>query len=642
MHQIRRFGDLLASAVWGLSSLSYSTWCSGASDHESALYFLPEIVVLAEAPTTPVRGTDKWVVDQTDLAAFNAITVADALRYQPGVNIQYGASSAEARVWIRGFRDRDVLVLYDGVPMASAYDGTIDLNELTSGPVQRIQVSKAAPSVIYGANGVGGVVDVIPLSPEGTPTLLRAEIAQGQTRVVRGDTSFTSSLGSVLMSAGHSTSDGYLMPSRYPTQPYQMGSSRNNADFTRDDILIRAVSNRVSIGETALTYMRVSASKGLPPGLGPDAPKFERLNRSDRQSFIFSQRVGDRAALKGYYNRYDFELASYTDGSYGTVDEVDKGSDNAFGIRAYGRFALAGLDEVMLAASYGREQFSADNTFLNSTSESVDTYTFASEYSRASDRSPLAWRAGFIATHFQGGNGTRVRAFNPQIAAEYQLSPMTTISGSYAQRTRLPKLGELYERRFGNPLLRELESNNAELTVTTSLDSGHRLSASIFHNDIDGLIEKPARQLPWENLDNTVIKGLELAGDFRVTSHLSLSVGGAWVDAEETTPAGVKRQIRSRPKRSGFLDARMELGEFDVGLRGEYVDQLHDVTKTGIYTELDRYVVLSAKVSWRVSDALTVYANCANIEDIYYEQKLGFVREGRQLSLGAILQINSR
>ena len=80
---------------------------------------LPEIVVvgkrMAQAPAITFHETTAL-----DFAAWNATTAADALTRTPGVNVQYGADSGEARAWIRGFRDRSVLVLFDGIPVASA------------------------------------------------------------------------------------------------------------------------------------------------------------------------------------------------------------------------------------------------------------------------------------------------------------------------------------------------------------------------------------------------------------------------------------------------------------------------------------------------------------------------------------------
>ena len=144
---------------------------------------LPEIVVvgkrMAQAPAITFHETTAL-----DFAAWNATTAADALTRTPGVNVQYGADSGEARAWIRGFRDRSVLVLFDGIPVASGFEGTIDLNEISIENVSRIKTMTAAPSVIYGTNGIGGVIDVVPEAlPEERRIASRVEIGDNDARL---------------------------------------------------------------------------------------------------------------------------------------------------------------------------------------------------------------------------------------------------------------------------------------------------------------------------------------------------------------------------------------------------------------------------------------------------------------------------
>ncbi len=58
---------------------------------------------------------------------------------------------------VRGSVDfRDALVLYDGIPIASANDGTLDLAEISTAAIETIRVLKSAPSVIYGLMALPG------------------------------------------------------------------------------------------------------------------------------------------------------------------------------------------------------------------------------------------------------------------------------------------------------------------------------------------------------------------------------------------------------------------------------------------------------------------------------------------------------
>ena len=134
---------------------------SRSEARDEVVFQLPQIIVEGKRPEAPPSLIVRKV-DIEDIEASNSHTVGEALTYVPGVNVQYGGTSGDARAWIRGYRDRDVLVLFDGIPVASGFEGTIDLNEIAVQRVASVDVIKSAPSVIYGTNAVGGVISVVP------------------------------------------------------------------------------------------------------------------------------------------------------------------------------------------------------------------------------------------------------------------------------------------------------------------------------------------------------------------------------------------------------------------------------------------------------------------------------------------------
>lgn len=114
---------------------------------EESVFKLPEISVQAKRIVAP----NSLIIRQVgidDMEAYNAHTVGEALNCAPGVNVQIGGTSGDARAWVRGYRDRDVLVLLDGIPIASGFERTIDLNEISVQGINSIDVIKSAPSVI--------------------------------------------------------------------------------------------------------------------------------------------------------------------------------------------------------------------------------------------------------------------------------------------------------------------------------------------------------------------------------------------------------------------------------------------------------------------------------------------------------------
>ena len=128
---------------------------------DSISYNLPEIVVISSPIPTPSPNIIQEF-NVKDFESWNAFNAAEILSHPVGVNVQIGTSSGGARVLVRGFRQRDCQVFFDGIPIASAYFGEIDLNGIPINNISKIKIVKGAASVIYGINAMGGVIDIVP------------------------------------------------------------------------------------------------------------------------------------------------------------------------------------------------------------------------------------------------------------------------------------------------------------------------------------------------------------------------------------------------------------------------------------------------------------------------------------------------
>jgi vitamin B12 transporter len=130
--------------------------------------FTSDRSVEASADTT--RPT--FVVDRTTIEDRGSKTIADALTTVPGINLfSYGAFGAQVSYGIRGTTSGQTLVLQDGVPIAAASNGTVDLGSLSTAGVQRIEVVESAASTLYGSSATGGVINIITTASAPQPYL---------------------------------------------------------------------------------------------------------------------------------------------------------------------------------------------------------------------------------------------------------------------------------------------------------------------------------------------------------------------------------------------------------------------------------------------------------------------------------------
>jgi outer membrane cobalamin receptor len=607
-----------------------------AAPEQKSTLVLPEIVVVGKrmegAPAITYHETT-----QLDFAAWNATTVADALTQTPGVNVQYGAESGEARAWIRGFRDRSVLVLFDGIPVASGFEGTIDLNEIAIENVSRIKTMTAAPSVIYGTNGIGGVIDVVPEAvPDQRRISSRVELGDNDARFYSA--SFADRMESlgVVAAASHSEADDYRLSGDYTSQENQPGSRRVNSDYQRRNLFLRVSNDSERLGQSAVLLNLSDNERGTPPQAGVDDPDFERLTESKRSTVGLSHTFAALpVAIKLFRNHYDYELVTYTDASYDEIDAIERAEDYAFGGKAYATIGIGQRNTLVASLAAIEEVYEAEEVFPGSDEASLRTYNAALEDEWwVSDDVSIALRG--IYTYFdQTEIGESSTAFNPQLVASWQLSSGLSLRASAAQRSRFPKLRELYRLRYGNPDLNEEVANSYEIGLRRQFDNGIGLDMAVFTIDLDGMIDRPTRNSRYQNLDDSEIRGFEVSAGGWVSDQAYLRAGYTLVDAAEELPDGSTRQLRSRPEHTVTGELRYRFpNRLLLSLNAIYVDGLHDLDGDDVYTKIPSYVVAHVKASLPLGDALECYASVGNVADEDYEQKIGYPREGRTVRVG--------
>lgn len=611
-----------------------------ARDHQplddKAVFPLPEILVTArriDAPPTVISRQ----VGVEDIAAWNAQNAGEALTYVPGVNVQTGGSSADARAWIRGFRDRDVLVLFDGIPVASGFEGTIDLNEIALDHVAKVNVFKSAPSVIYGTNGAGGVIDILPRSGQvGRFYNATVEAGSNERSLLKANAGGGDGNLSYAVSAQRQERDDYSLSSDYTPQLNQISGRRVNSDYQRTNVLLQVDAQRTPIGHSSLFVSLSDAQKGLPVEAGVDDPDFERLTRSNRQTVGLSNHFADiPLSVKLHYNGYKSQLESYTDASFSELDEIESARDYSYGAKFYSLLPTSDTNSIVLSAGGQTDVYKAEGELENGNKAELSTYTIAAEDQYwVSQRFSLA--AGLIYNYFDQTRLNKTEhAVNPQLALAWQFNPALSLHASAAQRTRFPKLRELYRDRYGNPDLNPQTANNYELGAVYSHPSGFNSDIALFRSDIDDLIERPDRRALYQNLDRVTITGMEAATGGWMTPRLFARLAYTYVDAEEDVPGMGSRQLRSRPEHTASVDLRYRWPrQLELAVNGIYVSGLHDLDPEGVYTELSSYFVANLKLSKTFARHYQAYVSVSNVDDNDYEQRYGNPREGRAMLLG--------
>ncbi len=143
---------------------------AGYAADKAEEFTLDSMLVTAQRRETSDLNTAAavTVITAEELKATGAISVFDALEHVTGVSgVSTGAGGAEfgmtaSRINIRGF-NQGTLVLVNGSPINLLnYNGT---GGIPLAAVERVEVIKGAASTLYGAEALGGVINIITKKP---------------------------------------------------------------------------------------------------------------------------------------------------------------------------------------------------------------------------------------------------------------------------------------------------------------------------------------------------------------------------------------------------------------------------------------------------------------------------------------------
>jgi vitamin B12 transporter len=108
--------------------------------------------------------TTTEVIESENLQQLNQARIIEALDNIVGVDIaQNGLVGGVGSVFIRGGEGRHTLILIDGVKVydPSSIDRSFNLSQLNLNDIERIEVLKGPQSVLYGADAMAGVINII-------------------------------------------------------------------------------------------------------------------------------------------------------------------------------------------------------------------------------------------------------------------------------------------------------------------------------------------------------------------------------------------------------------------------------------------------------------------------------------------------
>lgn len=615
----------------------------------------PIVVTATRIPTPESEvGSSVTVITAEDIQRKQYKSVPEALRAVPGLDVvQSGGPGQQTSVFIRGASSSHTLVLVDGINIADASSpsGAVDFSSLMLDNVDRIEVVRGPQSTLYGANAVGGVINIITRRGEGKP---RATLSMQ----AGNNSSNYQQLG--VLGAGdrvdYSFSGTHLKTHADSVTPNDLrGGLAAEADRYRNNTLSTKLGFQA--GENvnlAFSGRYINDKQSIDPEVGFGTVEDPDAQLKNREYFV---RGESKAALLD--GLWDATLAvAYTD--YNRRNNNQRSS--SFETLQQTRFQGDTLEFSMNNDVYLSE---AHTLTLGggSKKESMSNGGFSdfggfvvSELSKASERTNYAYLQDqfSVAGQVFGTAGLRVDDrddFGSEVT--YRLSGVhqrrvtgTRFSGSVGTGFRAPSLFELFgfsPNNFGsayrgNPDLEPEKSFGWDLGVEQSL-LAERLSfgATYFRNNISDLIETvfdPSFNSTSENIDKVHLSGVETFVSARLRPRLSMRVDYTFTNIDVSDDSDRPLLRRPRKKASANVDYNLT-DNTSVSLGVDYVGKRKDIDRvSGAIVDAPDYTVFNSAATWQVNTDFRLEARVNNLLDAHYEPADGFAALGRNFMLG--------
>jgi vitamin B12 transporter len=593
-------------------ALSFSSGIAIAATPISNGVNQPEVEVTASRVSETVdQGlASVSIITRAQIERSGAQDLIDLLRLTPGVDFaRTGGAGSATSVFLRGTNSNHVLVLVDGVRVASVDTGGYDFGQLPLDAVERVEIVRGPRASYWGSDAIGGVIQIFTRKLDG------AHLAAG-----------IGSYGTSEGSAGYGNWNGTEGFSVQVGARHVHGFSAQNAlgySYNPDDDGYQN-HNVAARGAIAVGTQTVSASLLSSEG-GVDFDQGHSKMRNQSAGISLEGPLAER-----WQQRLSF-------GAENDRLETPEFS-SLFRTR---RESLTWQNDFTLAPS---QHLIAGVDFLHEHGVSTDTYANVPQYEGTRDNSAVfgGWRAvyGVIDTEISGRydhNNEFGDAFTGSVAAGWQLSDAARLVGSFGQGFRGPNLNEQFSPGYGgyyagNPDLRPERSHSAELGLEYRLDTSNKLSARVFSTRVNGLIDfSGGSTYQAININRAAIDGLELEHAWHADVW-SVSNNATWQDPRNQDTA---TPLLRRPKfKLSSLTERSFGDRASAGIELAWSGKSHDVGNT----TLSSYALVNLRASYALTSSWKLTARVENLLDRDYALAYGFNTPGRSGYLDIVWQ----
>lgn len=582
---------------------------------------LPALVVTAGRVAEDIGrvSADVTVIDHKRIMQSQASNVAELLRSEAGINVvSSGGPGKSSSLFLRGADSGQTLVLIDGVRVGAATTGSFNWGSMSTLNIERIEVVRGPQSTLYGADAMGGVIQIFTRKGLGeTTTTVESEYGDRYNdQIFRMNVNGRSKTGVQYSLAGE----------RRRTDGISVAAAGTEPDMFSLTSLSGNVTLPVGAGEVELIARLYQSKNGLDGGF----PFGDVLN-------FTSDTRQDVVSIKGSYPLSDYwdttlQLSQSTD-ELANRDPatVTNNADINNTIQQLAWQNSLEFDAMSLLAGIDLHRDQGVNPGQNIDEKITRKAVFAT----------LALHQGMFDLH----GGLRIdRDSLSGNKTTYRLGGVlrpvdgVKLTANYGTGFKAPSINDLYWPATifgsGNSNLKPEESRGWDAGVEVS-HKGDALEGSLavvwfdqrFKNLINWAETSPFFWQP-SNVDGATTRGLELTGSL---NYGLVSIRGNWTFLDATDDADGSRLIR-RAKESGSITVGLDFSDVHAEVQMDITGPRF--SGSGNSQPMSGYRKSDVRITYAVNDIWKLKFRMENIEDKIYEEVAGYGVSGRAAYFG--------
>ncbi|MFK5959152.1 MAG: TonB-dependent receptor [Lutibacter sp.] len=599
---------------------------------------LDEVVISATKFAIKKENVGKIIyqIKQEELKNLKGKTIIDVLDNIAGISIN-GANSSTGKnksTYIRGGRDKQVLVLIDGVPVSdpSGINTAFDLRLLTLSQVESIEIMNGAASTLYGSGAATGVINIKLKKAAKKPISFNYQVSVG-TNNSQNDSSFDlNDINQNVSINGTLNKFTYLVAFNGSKTDGLSEASDNNSDVPFASDAFKTTNTFVSLGYDFTEKLTVQIFSNLDKDVYDfDAGGFSdsEINNGKNEQFrggVSSSFKYTKGSLNliASFNQIDRMFDSFN-GWTGATDHFEY-TGQTYMFDVVNNYKISDKFQIIAGVNY-QKQSNQTNSPYGNIEDNLANYNTIDPYFTVVYNATSGFNINTGArlnNHSEYGNHL-VYNINPS----YNFSNNFRVISSLSTAFIAPSTYQLFSQ-YGNVDLNPEENTTFEVGFIFTKNKLFEVNSVFFYREEDNAIILPDF-ITYSNAANTInAKGVETQVSIGALKDVSFKLGHTYTNKSADVDYIPKNKLTALVETNSIKNTYVSVRFKNIS-ETTYFDQWG----TGEDIIIDGYNLVDLYASYTIlKDRFSIFAQLNNIFNEDYVETIGYTTKGRNFKIG--------